>query len=140
LNGDTPTDRKNWSAAKIRLAIEELERLATVGDFETYYVLIARQSMYLANVESANPDAEDSYVILHQILSGRSDFVDAWFGDQEASSRVPDGEGAPTSSEVGLFADDARDGNQLGDRHFNETGYWLLADAVARRLLEDRKP
>jgi hypothetical protein len=40
--------------------------------------------------------------------------------------------GAPLDPDA--FADVSRDVNDLGERHFNEHGYALVAEAVAERL------
>lgn len=124
---DSRPEARAWSVAKIRLAIAELERLAIAHGFETYYVLIAPQSLYLANADPADPASWDSegYATLHEILAERRDLINAWF----TGSGVRAGE---------IFADEERDRNRLGDRHFNEAGYSMLADAIAKRLRQDR--
>jgi lysophospholipase L1-like esterase len=110
-----------WSDLKVRLAIEELERLAAAGGFKTYYVLVAPQGKYLVDWSEPSKRAHER---LEAILAGRSDFVDGWFGD--------------TGLEIDLFVDERVDPSHLGHRHLNETGYSLLAHAVSARLLESR--
>jgi hypothetical protein len=135
----TYAEKRAWSKAKIRLEIEELERLARSQRFETYYVLIAPQSMYLMNTDPEHW-ATVSYAELHELLGDRPDFISAWFTDIQARSHGSDlGDlQASVEADSGIFADEERDPNPLGDRHFNETGYRLLGEAVSRRLLDDR--
>ena len=95
--------------------------------------------MHLMNADPESWRAVN-YEKLHELLGERPDFINAWFGDIQARSHSPDFKELQTPAEAGsgIFADEDRDSNELGGRHFNETGYWLLADAVSRRLLDDR--
>jgi lysophospholipase L1-like esterase len=120
------TDPPAWGARKLRRELEELDRLASTRHFRTYLLLIAPQSAYLA---AADPDAWETswtgveYRKLTAVLAGRPDVIDAWLGAAHASD---------------AFAEEARDVAALGERHFNERGYALLAAMVAERIVGDR--
>jgi lysophospholipase L1-like esterase len=125
------------SVEKIRLQIEEMERLARLHGFKVLYVLIAPQAVYLREQDPMFFDQKlliTEYMQLRPIIAGQARHVDVWFGGAE--SRFC---GSPFSAPASrdLFSDDGRDHNPLGDRHFNETGYYLLADIVATCLLND---
>jgi hypothetical protein len=98
---------------------------------------------------SAYPDDNQEYQAqelisdhkqLRALMIDQTNFLDAWFGsglphgcNSEASVSEPQ-----LLVDVNLFADQERDGNQIGNRHFNETGYSLLAASVAKCLLDDQ--
>lgn len=140
-----PRTQREWSARKIRLEIAELERLAAERGFETYYVLLSSQGRYLAALDRTGDESvwreenRASHRELEAILGGRPDVISAWFVDEatwprevaETLVRTPAGIG------IDLFADVDVDPAPVGSRHFNESGYALLAHAVAERLLED---
>lgn len=122
------------SKRKILLAIDAMDDLATKHGFDVFYVLIAPQALYL---REQDPETWDNhyhvfgYRSLRPLLSRQAGFVDAWFGDADyraCDSRIT----VPPLSD--LFANDGRDKNPVGTRHFNETGYYLLADVVATCL------
>ncbi|MEA2080382.1 MAG: GDSL-type esterase/lipase family protein [Pseudomonadota bacterium] len=124
-----------WSREKIHLAIEEMERLAQAHGFRVAYVLIAPQSLYLRE-QDPTQWSQDFHVAGHEelrrILEDQGLFIDAWFGGPEThvcGSKVS----APAWHS--LFADDGRDRNRPGRRHFNEAGYYLLGDIMATCLL-----
>jgi hypothetical protein len=55
-----------------------------------------------------------------------------------AEPRFIDGElGGGPDAGMSIFADTTRDAAKPGERHLNETGYRLLAEKVATRLLRD---
>jgi lysophospholipase L1-like esterase len=121
-----PAKSSAYSIAKMRLAIEEMEQMATSHGFATHYVLIAPQSMYMAKETYWSTD---TYRQIHDVFRHRRDLIEAFFRD------IP----APLASGLGIFAAADRDPNALGDRHFNENGYRLLAETVAKRLVADRQ-
>jgi lysophospholipase L1-like esterase len=138
--------RREWSGVKVRLAIEELERLAETGGFKTYYVLVAPQGRYLEDSETIgiamawSEASKRAHELLETLLAGRADFVDGWFGDTATWPGDISAKRVRTSAGLGveLFVDESVDPGPLGHRHFNETGYSLLAHAISARLLDDR--
>ena len=114
------------AAAKLALEIQEMDRLAAEHGFMILYVLIAPQSVYLAARGGGAQDWASScstryFETIARILGSREDLVLIDFHERNAESEV--------------FAGADRDRNGLGDRHFNETGYRMLAEIVAERLL-----
>lgn len=130
-------ERVDWSAAKVQLAVEEMERLSARHGFEVYYVLIAPQSTYLADESGPEPHRNlRSYKLLFNALANIDGFVSADFETTDAK---------PVSAEFlqlnqsygpdGIFADGNRDPAKYGDRHYNEAGFLLLAETVAGKIL-----
>ena len=109
-------------------------------------MLVAPQGKYLEasdTVGSATAWSERSkraHEKLETLLAGRSDLVTGWFGDTATWPSDISAERVRTSAGLGidLFVDERLDPGALGHRHFNETGYSLLAHAIAARLLENR--
>lgn len=131
-------ERIDWSAAKVHLAVQEMEKLSAEHGFETYYVLIAPQSVYLVNGSDTEPHANiRPYRLLREVLADLDGFVSADFETIHAK---------PISAEFkeldqqygpdGIFADAQRDPAQFGDRHFNEAGFLLLAETIASRIID----
>ena len=131
-----PTEQAR-SGEKIRLAIEEMDGLAHTYGFRAAYVLIAPQALYLREADPVRWD-RDLHIAEHErlrpLVARQPEFIDAWFGDsirEFCGSKLD----APAGS--ALFADDGRDANRFGRRHFNEAGYALLAAVVAACLSSD---
>jgi lysophospholipase L1-like esterase len=133
-------DAESWGLRKIQLAAEEMKRLSATYHFDLHFVLIAPQSEYLAEMDSSkwrDDPASIAYRRIQATLRDSVDLIDARLDDLDVPSRV--GEGRAAGS--GIFADERTDGNRLGDRHFNEVGYRLLAQEVAERVrLRDCPP
>lgn len=133
-------DRDDWSKRKIRLAIQEMNALASAHRFDVWYVLVAPQSQY--KMESGEPlgKQDERFVREHQemfeMLESQPKFISAWFGESPAPARDSDSSGERMRAANEIFADGDRDRNDPGDRHFNEAGYRLLAEAVAARVQE----
>ena len=126
-------DPEKWSARKVALAVREMNELARRHDFQAYYVLVVPQSRYLS--EEADHQAQ-AHQVLYDVLSEQARFI-----NMEVTAHAVDAHGASTSSadrrgvaEV-VFCDSTRDGNDVGDRHFNELGHLILAETVAERVL-----
>ncbi len=130
-------ERIDWAAAKVHLAVVEMERLSAEHGFEVYYVLIAPQSAYLPDPERLpSPSTIRPYRILNEILRDVDGFVSADFGTIHARPTSPEARRLkPPTGPDGIFASGERDPARLGDRHFNEIGFLLLAEVVARNLL-----
>jgi len=130
------TRLRAWSIDKIRLAINEMDRLSKIHGFAIYYLLVAPQSRYLTGSDhSIESDDVESYGQLREVLGKRPNFINAWFGDVQAlpsDTRFRAPESAIEKPDI--FSDERRDDNPLGDRHFNEIGYELLAEAVFGRV------
>lgn len=129
------------STAKIQLAIDELERLAQEYRFQVVYVLIAPQVLYLDDYDpTASVYWVNQYEQLRPIVGRQARFAGAWFGDESTQAcgsefTVPSTR-APASSSI--FADGKRDKNPVGNRHFNEAGYYLLAELVTTCLMSEK--
>lgn len=142
IQGNGPSEQA-WGVAKIRLAIEEMERLGQAHGFQIAYVLIAPQALYLKEQDPAVWEQNShitAYKQLRPIVGRQTRFVDAWFDDAKTQACgsefiVPE---ALVPAWSTIFTDDERDENRLGDQHFNELGYLLLADVVATCLLSER--
>ena len=117
-------DPTAWGARKLRLELDEFERLAHAYAFAGYVLLIAPQSVYLA---VADPGAWQDHwsAVEHRkltaLLDGRPNVIDTF-----RAAHAPD-----------IFAERGRVAAAFGDRHFNEAGYALLGELVAERLLRD---
>jgi lysophospholipase L1-like esterase len=114
-----------WAVEKLRLEIHAVKELAAERNFVLYFVLIAPESAYLAQTEperwSRDWTAQPHQTLL-AMLEGKENFIHAWF---------------PAIDPAKIFADSNRDANQYGNRHYNEAGYALLAETIARRMLSD---
>lgn len=123
--GELPVNPENlaWSVRKIEAAVKRLSALAETHGFDVCYALIVPQAIYLYE---ANPQEwQDHFVVrdhalLHGALSGAPDVLELRFPRDEAE----------------LFASAERDSSSRGNRHFQELGYALMAEAIAERLLE----
>jgi lysophospholipase L1-like esterase len=118
-------DPPGWGMRKLALELAEFERLARAERFVGYVVLISPQARYLDAVGSVEPFDRwsiEEHRKLSALLDGRPNVIDAWFGPQHAGD---------------IFDSGDRDPSGLGDRHFNEAGYGLLANEIAARLERD---
>ena len=125
------------SLEKVRLAIEEMERLAQIHGFQMLYVLIAPQALYLSEQDPLLWSQDfliTEYRQLRPVIARQAHFIDAWFNNTELHACGSQFRAPAWSA---LFADDGRDHNRPGSLHFNETGYQLLADIVATCILND---
>jgi lysophospholipase L1-like esterase len=125
------SDPKAWARDKIRLEIARMDELAAKHDFRSYLLLVAPEALSLSirSREEAPPHVAEfarSYERLLKLLERRADFIDARF--YEADARTPRDD---------IWINDGRDPLSPGGRHFDETGYGLLAELVFERLRED---
>ena len=135
------------SIRKIDLSIAEMNRLSRAHGFVIYYVNIAPQSLYVQNSGEQAKFKDDyneyiadllvsHYRIIGDLLVAESLVLDARFGN----GALPGCNGGQPEADTELLASDdifagpERDGNLLGDRHFNEVGYSLLAASLAQCL------
>jgi lysophospholipase L1-like esterase len=124
-----PGGAPRWGLDKLRLEIERMKALGRERGFLTYFVLVAPEVLYLDPAErSADSTAFllAPYERMSELLRGQPGFIEARFDDP--------GSGLPAAH---LFVGGDRDRNARGGRHFNETGYRLLADRVLSRLVAD---
>lgn len=132
-----PAERRAASLRKIQLQIEEMDRLAREHDFESLYVVIAPQSVYLVRDDPETWREHNSVLSFEQLclaVGDRPDRLVAGFGSDHRKAIQGASAGTPTSS--GVFDDGQRCRMSMGSRHFNELGYRLLGEAVAQRLQE----
>ena len=135
------------STRKLGLAMAEMNRLARVHDFRVYYVNIAPQSLYVnaAGERLRYKDSRNEYVadllvshyqMIAELLGTQRWVLDARFesGDLPQCNTERRATNATLVASDEIFAGPDRDGNLLGDRHFNEAGYELLAQSLARCL------
>jgi len=114
-----------WAAEKLRLEIQMIKKIAAEKNFLVYFVLIAPEPVYdpkLQNDPWLRPAVVEAYQRILAILKDENHFIHAWFPDTDSAR---------------IFVDGKRDPNVLGNRHYNESGYALLAETVARRLKRD---
>ena len=116
-----------WGAEKLRLEMQGFQELAADRNFVGYLVLIAPQSVYLARTEPERWSRHWSirqYEMILAMLKHEETFIHAWF---------------PTAERGEIHVDSTRDSVKYGTRHFNEAGYRLLAETIARRILRDER-
>ena len=116
-----------WGMKKLRLEIKGFKELGEEKGFRTYFVLIAPQAAYLAQTEPEGWTrhwAMQQHEMILTELRDEPNFIWAWF---------------PSANQAEIHADSSRDPNELGDRHFSEAGYAMLAEVVAERILRDEQ-
>lgn len=115
---------------RIRLEVAEMDRLAEQHGFRVHYVLISPQSRYLLSQDEEHWLKHHTLRQFGMLLGALADreYHDVWFRDAMVG-------GEP--NEFGIFSDETRDSNKLGDRHFNEEGYRHMADMLARAILRE---
>jgi len=135
-----PQEYKNndeeWGLQKMKLAVDEMNGLAKTYGFGIYYVLIANQSVYLEEADRLNwkDDVRTvRYRKIEAMMRDQVNIINARFNNPYIRSGMEDENENPAGAHD-IFADEKRDGNAFGDRHFNEAGYRLLAEKVAQRL------
>ena len=117
-----------WGLEKIRLAIARMKELASDNGYRLYIMLVAPQCAYIPRTERSH-DMETfviAYARLLALLEDEPGFIDARFSDA-----------ADRNLAIELFDDGGRDPLAYGGRHFNESGYAMLADLVRARLVRD---
>jgi lysophospholipase L1-like esterase len=125
---------EDWGLQKIRLAVEEMNQLAGIYGFDVYYVLIANQSLYLEQADTLNWKDNTRAVMYRKIenmLDDQVNIISARFSNPYLHAGI---ENENPDGVSDIFSDKKRDGNVLGDRHFNEAGYRLLAQKVFKHL------
>ncbi len=125
---------EEWGLKKILMAVEEMNRLAERHGFTVYYILIAPQALYLEEVDSQKWKTYPTLIQYRRIeamLHDRVDFINARFDNPYLRFETKAGNTMETPD---IFADGKRDRNRIGDRHFNEIGYQLLAQKVLKNL------
>lgn len=118
-------DPSVWATEKLRLEIQTVKEIGAEKNFVVYFVLIAPEAVYLAQTESQSWSQNWTvrrYQTMLGMLEHEKNFIHVWF---------------PAIDPAKIFADGSRDLNQRGDHHYNEAGYALLAETVARRMLTD---
>lgn len=116
-----------WALEKLRLEIQTVKELAVARNLTVYLVLIAPQSVYLAKSDPerwSHHDHIQAHDALLAILKDEPTFIHAWF---------------PLADPAEIFADENRDANAYGTRHYNEAGNKLFAELVVRRIVNDEQ-
>jgi len=127
-----PTDQ---TLEKITGIIQAMERLASEQKFELLFVLLAPQAEYLADL---NPEwwgdvwMNQDNIRLKEILSSKANYLYAKFDNPYRRSEQSQ-HGIEVES-PDIFAGEERDDQGFGDRHLNERGYQMLAEAIAKAL------
>jgi len=134
---------KQYGIDKIRLAIEEMERLSQKHNFTIYYVLVVPQDEYMItdNLHSQIPDSGclskygfnyGSYEQLEEILSHKKTFIPLTVSNDQLSEET----GLPEQiiSET-IFLTPLKDKAAKGCRHYNEIGYKLMVKRIASQIL-----
>ncbi len=124
-------DRIAWGLEKIRLEIEEMNRLAGIYGFKVLYFQIPSQSIYLDDV----PPPEyrwirghntQVYTAIEEVLKKQDGYVPVQFTTLTSSeSGVLGAASEPVQDRYYMHEDDA---NILGDKHLNQAGYQVVAD------------
>lgn len=115
-------DPTSWGRNKIAMNIARMHELAKAHRFQLYLTLVAPQATY-ETVEAGTPAFQEAqeYPRLLELLQGEPNFIHVKF------------EG-PTVDGAGIFSEGDRDPNPFGMRHFNATGYSLMAKTIASAL------
>lgn len=125
---------KEWGLQKIRLAVDEMNQLAEIYGFDIYYLLIANQSLYLENADPLNWKDDVRAAGFKKIEAMMQDQVNVISARFNNPYSPPGTENENPAGSQDIFSDEKRDGNVLGDRHFNEIGYRLLAETVFEHI------
>ena len=118
-----------WALAKLRLELDEMERLGREHNFRTYFVVVPPQATYIDGRYGGGNDLEHVRkrdAMLRERVAQRPGFID--FRLQQR--------GAEPVAEY-FYSSDKRDHNRLGDRHLNRAGYRAMAEQIAARVLAD---
>lgn len=126
-----------WGLEKIRLGIEEMNRLSHEYGFKVLYVQIPTQSIYLTQAYSPQYQWQYEYNIrvyneLHTILEKQEGYVPLAF------TSVPSSEGnvlgAASLSVADRYYLHEDDANFLGDKHLNQEGNQVVAEQLMKRI------
>jgi hypothetical protein len=122
-------DPTSWGRQKIPLNISRMQALASQHNFKLYLALVAPQAAYEA-VEANTPahDEWTEYPNLLEVLEQHPNFIHVKF--DPATIEAARGNGG------GIFSEADRDPNPFGMRHFNSSGYALMAQKIAAGLTE----
>jgi hypothetical protein len=118
---------EHWALEKIRLAIEEMQRLSHAHGFQLWVALVVPQFFYLdSEKERVSGEAADGrwrrdLAALFELASAYPGFVPLYAGGGPGWRRI--------------FEDGTRDTNPFGSRHFSEHGYRWMAATVAAHVL-----
>jgi lysophospholipase L1-like esterase len=118
-------DEREWALDKLRAGLAELDRLSATHGFRTYVALVVPETLYLA---ARDPERwRDHWTAIEHgklatVVGSRRDHIAVWLGAAYADE---------------VFAGDGRDTTAIGDRHFNERGYAMMASIVGERMLRD---
>ena len=126
-------DPTTWGREKIALEVARMSELAEQHSFKLYLALVAPQSTY-QEVEKNGPAYWESieYPKLTAALQAFPNFIDVRFDRAVVEEKVHRG--------ADIFADGTRDSNPIGTRHFNESGYTMMAETVAPYLRNQQAP
>jgi lysophospholipase L1-like esterase len=133
---------ERWAKEKIRLEIEEMERLARARGFRVYYVAVPPQAMSMNTATDASGDdairiekLKTSHPKLRAQIAAQPGYIELDF-ERHGRARAPRPTARPKPGWQRLYVHgDQRDHHSgLGSRHLNEAGYRAMARQIARRI------
>ena len=131
MNTPAIVSPEEWAAAKIRLEVDEMERLARERGFRAYYTLVPPRGLWIEPTREEDVHEIDwvrkSHARLREILAPHPNFIDLDF------------EGNRDEIAERYYASGKADPNPPGDKHLNEAGYYEIARRIARRVITDEK-
>lgn len=130
-------DRIAWGSEKIRLEIEEMNRLASIYGFKVLYSQIPSQSIYLD--DTPPPEYRwvrgyniRMYTAIEDMLKKQDGYVPVQFATRTTSESGALGATSESVQDRYYMHDD--DTNILGDKHLNQAGQQVVADQLMKRI------
>ena len=131
------SDVMGWGLEKLRLQVARMKQLAEEHGFKLYIILIAPQSVYLAESEPAHWaefwEAKD-YERIRIALAEEERLLVMRFHEDDLPG--PPGEGGSSLATL-IFSDEEEDSAPMGTRHLNARGYALVTRQITERILQD---
>jgi lysophospholipase L1-like esterase len=121
-----------WGYKKVELEMKKMKELAQQNNFETYFVTIAPQTIYINNPDKGTEWANTDYQLLKKaIQQTHSEEINTDLNFyQPASPSAATVLGISSDYGNSMFSDIYKDPNPFGDRHFNSAGYQMFAERM----------